>query len=233
MDDEIQNILHRYREREIDLNQLRAWLDSERARADAQVPRGEWLKLMRGSEAQSNGAIARLLPACMHCLGVGEPKKHSRHIRSISNTPIVATQPSQAASSPKFRSRIFLPKGPIRQVRSCTVAAPAAARSGHSSSPRKRNVVHGIESSVGSQKSCLWHPIRIKDLDIFSETTAWRSSQKKCPWAREFSEKLSSGCCPLPTTCLGGAWQQASAQKCVSDPTRLISMCHKCAYSVR
>ncbi|VWC96052.1 hypothetical protein BCO19218_02224 [Burkholderia contaminans] len=79
MDDEIQNILRRYRDREIDLNQLRAWLDSERARADAQVPRGEWLKLMRGSEAQSNGAIARLLPACMHCLGVGEPKTFASH----------------------------------------------------------------------------------------------------------------------------------------------------------
>lgn len=41
--------------------------------------------------------------------------------------------------------------------------------------------------------------------------------RKKCPWAREFSEKSSSGCCPLPTTCLGGAWQQASAQKCASE----------------
>ncbi|WP_423382411.1 hypothetical protein [Burkholderia sp. LMG 32019] len=74
MDHDILNMLRRYRERDIDLHQLRLWLDGESTRADAQIPRGEWLKLKRGSEAQSNGAIARLLPACMHCLGVGEPK---------------------------------------------------------------------------------------------------------------------------------------------------------------
>ncbi|MCA8276346.1 hypothetical protein LGN17_28075 [Burkholderia sp. AU30280] len=74
MDQDIQNMLRRYREREIDLHQVRTWLGGERTRVDAQVPRGEWLKLMRGSDAQSNGAIARLLPACLHCLGVGKPK---------------------------------------------------------------------------------------------------------------------------------------------------------------
>ncbi|VWD19107.1 hypothetical protein BLA18112_05219 [Burkholderia lata] len=79
MDQDIQNTLRRYREREIDLHQLRVWLEGERARVDAQVPRGEWLKLRRGSEAQSNGAIARLLPACIHCLGVGEPKTFASH----------------------------------------------------------------------------------------------------------------------------------------------------------
>jgi hypothetical protein len=80
MDQDIQNMLRRYREREIDLHQLRVWLDGESTRVGAQIPRGAWLKLMRGSEAQSNGAIARLLPACMHCLGVGEPKAFvSRH----------------------------------------------------------------------------------------------------------------------------------------------------------
>ncbi|MBN3769428.1 hypothetical protein [Burkholderia sp. Se-20378] len=79
MDQDIRNMLRRYREREIDLHQLRVWLDGESTRVEAQVPRGEWLKLMRGSEAQSNGAIARLLPACMHCLGVGEPKAFSTH----------------------------------------------------------------------------------------------------------------------------------------------------------
>ncbi|MCA8295553.1 hypothetical protein LGN19_17315 [Burkholderia sp. AU30198] len=80
MDHDIQNMLRRYRERDIDLPQLRVWLDGERTRVGAQIPRGEWLKLTRGSEAQSNGAIARLLPACMHCLGIGEPKAfESRH----------------------------------------------------------------------------------------------------------------------------------------------------------
>ncbi|ABB13204.1 hypothetical protein [Burkholderia lata] len=79
MDQDIQTMLRRYREREIDLHQLRVWLDGERTRVDAQIPRGEWLKLRRGSEAQSNGAIARLLPACMHCLGVGEPKAFASH----------------------------------------------------------------------------------------------------------------------------------------------------------
>ncbi|VWC63387.1 hypothetical protein BLA18109_01876 [Burkholderia lata] len=72
-------MLRRYREGEIDLPQLRVWLEAESTRVDAQVPRGAWLKLMRGSEAQSNGAIARLLPACIHCLGVGEPKAFASH----------------------------------------------------------------------------------------------------------------------------------------------------------
>ncbi|ORT88149.1 hypothetical protein B7G54_05950 [Burkholderia puraquae] len=74
VDQDIQNMLRRYRERDIDLHQLRVWLDGERTRVDAQIPRGELLKLKRGSEAQSNYAIARLLPACIRCLGVGEPK---------------------------------------------------------------------------------------------------------------------------------------------------------------
>ncbi|WP_174989005.1 hypothetical protein [Burkholderia lata] len=74
MDQDIQTMLRRYRERDIDLHQLRVWLDGERMRVDAQIPRGELLKLKRGCEAQSNGAIARLLPACIRCLGVGEPK---------------------------------------------------------------------------------------------------------------------------------------------------------------
>jgi len=79
MDRDIQNMLRRYREQDIDLHQLRVWLDGERTRVDAHIPRGEWLKLRRGSEAQSNGAIARLLPACMHCLGVGKPKAFASH----------------------------------------------------------------------------------------------------------------------------------------------------------
>ncbi|WP_206148133.1 hypothetical protein [Burkholderia sp. Tr-20390] len=64
MDPDIQNRLRRYREREIDLHQLRVWLDGERTRVDAHIPRCEWLKPRRGSEAQSNGPIAHLLPAC-------------------------------------------------------------------------------------------------------------------------------------------------------------------------
>lgn len=79
MDPNIQTMLRRYREREIDLHQLRAWLERESTRVDAQVPRGAWLKLTRGTEAQCNGAIARLLPACIHCLGVGEPKAFVSH----------------------------------------------------------------------------------------------------------------------------------------------------------
>ncbi|EXJ03238.1 hydrogenase [Burkholderia pseudomallei MSHR6137] len=35
---------------------------------------------------------------------------------------------------------------------------------------------------VGSQKRCLCHPRKIKDVDIFFETTACLSSQKRCPW---------------------------------------------------
>ncbi|WP_254599356.1 hypothetical protein [Burkholderia lata] len=82
MNQDIQTMLRRYRERDIDLHQLRVWLDGERTRADAQIPRGELLKLKRGSEAQSNGAIARLIPACVHCLGIGEPKAFISHEES-------------------------------------------------------------------------------------------------------------------------------------------------------
>jgi hypothetical protein len=80
MDQDIQNMLHRYRERDINLSQLRAWLDGEWTRVEAQIPRGQWLKLKRGSEAQTNGAIARLLPACLHCLSVGEPKQFASRL---------------------------------------------------------------------------------------------------------------------------------------------------------
>jgi len=41
MDPDIQNMLRRYREREIDLHQLRVWLDGERTCVDAHIPRGE------------------------------------------------------------------------------------------------------------------------------------------------------------------------------------------------
>lgn len=41
--------------------------------------------------------------------------------------------------------------------------------------------LHGRIDAVGSQKRCLWHPRKIKELDTFSETTARCSSQKKCP----------------------------------------------------
>ncbi|RBB38752.1 hypothetical protein DPV79_17505 [Burkholderia reimsis] len=75
MDQDIQNMLCRYRDRDIGLQQLRAWLDSQGARVEAQISRGQLLKLRRGSEAQSNGAVAQLLPACTHCLGIGLPKQ--------------------------------------------------------------------------------------------------------------------------------------------------------------
>ncbi|MBY8603473.1 MAG: hypothetical protein IOC39_19230 [Burkholderia sp.] len=75
MDQDIQKMLRRYRDRDIDLQQLRVWLDNESARVEAQIPRGQLLKLRRGSEAQSNGVVAQLLPACEHCLGVGSPKQ--------------------------------------------------------------------------------------------------------------------------------------------------------------
>ncbi|MBL3960732.1 hypothetical protein FH728_24610, partial [Bacteroides thetaiotaomicron] len=68
MDQDIQKMLRRYRDRDIDLQQLRVWLDNESARVEAQIPRGQLLKLRRGSEAQSNGVVAQLLPACEHCL---------------------------------------------------------------------------------------------------------------------------------------------------------------------
>ncbi|MBN3838045.1 hypothetical protein [Burkholderia sp. Ac-20349] len=108
MDQDIQNMLRRYRERDIDLPQLRVWLDGERTRVGAQIPRGEWLKLTRGSEAQSNGAIARLLPACVHCLGIGEPKAFEsrqeyrqyadRHDAAVANS-VLANLPQPQFSS--------------------------------------------------------------------------------------------------------------------------------------
>lgn len=75
MDQDINNILLRYREGGISLTQLRAWLDQEQARVGAQIPRGPLLKLKRGSEAMSMDAIAKLLPACLLCVGIGEPKQ--------------------------------------------------------------------------------------------------------------------------------------------------------------
>lgn len=50
-----------------------------------------------------------------------------------------------------------------------------------------------LQTRVGSRKRCLWPPIEIKDLDIFSEKAACHSSQKKCPRPRKLSEKLSLG----------------------------------------
>lgn len=44
---------------------------------------------------------------------------------------------------------------------------------------------------MGFQKRCPRHPILINDLDVFFETSACHPSQKRCPWARKFSEKLS------------------------------------------
>ncbi|WP_230943306.1 hypothetical protein [Burkholderia cepacia] len=75
MDQDIQDMFLRYRDRGVDLQQLRAWLDNQGARVEAQIPRGQLLKLRRGSEAQSNGAIAQLLPACTHCRGIGLSKQ--------------------------------------------------------------------------------------------------------------------------------------------------------------
>ncbi|WP_241021075.1 hypothetical protein [Burkholderia sp. Ac-20344] len=75
MNQDIQRMLRRYRNRDIDLQHLRVWLDNEGARVEAQVPRGQLLKLKRGSEAQSNGVVALLLPACAYCLRVGSPKQ--------------------------------------------------------------------------------------------------------------------------------------------------------------
>lgn len=56
---------------------------------------------------------------------------------------------------------------------------------------RPRTSFLRTNNNVGSQKRCLWHPIQINDLDIFSETITCSPSQKRCPWARKFSEKLS------------------------------------------
>ncbi|MCU9953852.1 hypothetical protein OEJ37_10830 [Burkholderia sp. BKH01] len=75
MDQDVQNILRRYRDQDIDLQQLRAWLDKEGVRVEAQIPRGQLLKIRRGSEAQSNGVIAQLLPACARCRSIGSPKQ--------------------------------------------------------------------------------------------------------------------------------------------------------------
>ncbi|WP_244136435.1 hypothetical protein [Burkholderia sp. BCC0405] len=75
MDQDIQNMFRRYRDQDIDLQHLRAWLDSEGVRVEAQIPRGQLLKLRRGNEAQSNGAVAQLLPACTRCLSIGSPKQ--------------------------------------------------------------------------------------------------------------------------------------------------------------
>lgn len=75
MDRDIENEFRRFRAGDVALAQLRLWLDNERTRVESQIPRGQLLKLKRGSDAQVIAAVARLIPACPHCLGVGEPKQ--------------------------------------------------------------------------------------------------------------------------------------------------------------
>ena len=75
VDQDIESMLRRYRDRDIDLRQLRVWLGNESARVEAQIPRGQLQKLKRGSEAQGNGVIAQLLPACDYCLGIGSAEQ--------------------------------------------------------------------------------------------------------------------------------------------------------------
>ena len=86
---------------------------------------------------------------------------------------------------------------------------------------------------MGSQKSCLWPPRQIKDLDIFFEAIACCSSQKGCPWARKFSEKSSLG---MLRSRPGASSKLGNKQCCRSAfrrPAELICWCYKCANGVR
>ena len=70
MNQAILSVLCRYRDRGIDFKQLREWLENEGAPVVAQIARVQLLKLKGESEAQSNGGVAQLPPACKCCLSV-------------------------------------------------------------------------------------------------------------------------------------------------------------------
>ena len=117
IDRDIENMLRHYRERDLDLSQLRAWPDAEGACVEAQIPRGQWLKLKRGSEAQMNGAIARLLLACIHCLSVGEPKQFVPRLRFQQYS-----QPRDTAVTKSILSGITSPPFSFEEVASARSA---------------------------------------------------------------------------------------------------------------
>ena len=143
VDQDIQEMFRRYRDRDIDLQQLRVWLGNESARVEAQIPRGQLLKLRRGSEARSNGVIAQLLPACEYCLAVGSPKQFESRL-NINNIRNVAILPLPAESSRILLRLVLILRDQGRQDLQCTIAVLDVMRFGHSLSRRRRKTGRGI-----------------------------------------------------------------------------------------
>jgi hypothetical protein len=75
MDQDIEDILRRYRGGDVDLAQLRAWLSMETPRVAKQVQRGPLLRLRHGDDSTAMAAVAQLLPACTQCAIVGGAKQ--------------------------------------------------------------------------------------------------------------------------------------------------------------
>lgn len=75
MDQDIEDILRRYRSGDVDLAQLRAWLSMEASRVAIQLKRGALLRLRHGADSTAMAAVAQLLPACIQCVSVGVPKQ--------------------------------------------------------------------------------------------------------------------------------------------------------------
>ena len=140
---DIQEMFRRYRDRDIDLQQLRVWLGNESARVEAQIPRGQLLKLRRGSEARSNGVIAQLLPACEYCLAVGSPKQFESRLEyqqySQRRDTAVTSGVLADIAPPRFDS-----EDQGRQDLQCTIAVLDVMRFGHSLSRRRRKTGRGI-----------------------------------------------------------------------------------------
>jgi hypothetical protein len=75
MDKDISGMLAAYREGSIDLSKLKSWLEAEKSRIEAQLPRGQLLKLRHGNDYARMAAIGKLLPSCMTCASVGESRQ--------------------------------------------------------------------------------------------------------------------------------------------------------------
>jgi hypothetical protein len=68
-------MLAAYGEGSIDLSKPKSWLEAKKSRMEAQLPRGQLLKLLHCHDYAWMTAIGQLLPSCMRCASVGEPRR--------------------------------------------------------------------------------------------------------------------------------------------------------------
>lgn len=77
MDDDIASMLASYRSGQASREQFVKWLDEQKARIAAQLPRGSMLKIRHGSDYAAATALASLLPACSTCNSVCDDRTFS------------------------------------------------------------------------------------------------------------------------------------------------------------